>query len=88
MANSLPNYYAQETLRMAQRPQPELQSLLSELGLSHALPDSSRIDGDMAACTTSYQQIKDACRRDAGTFYRAFKKWTGITPQHFRQRES
>ena len=65
----------------------------------------------MAACT-SYQQIKDACRRDAAiallraeplsgsaiaqklgfsdarTVYRAFKKWTGVTPQHFRQRES
>ena len=61
---------------------------------------------------TSYQKIKDACRRDAAislirsksftgaaiaerlgfsdasTFYRAFKKWTDLTPQEFLQQES
>lgn len=61
---------------------------------------------------TSYQKIKDTCRRDAAiqlirsggftgaviaeklgfsdasTFYRAFKKWTDLTPQEFLQQES
>ena len=58
---------------------------------------------------TSFQQLKDLCRRDAAigyltkgeyttlqlselmgfsdssTFHRAFKKWTGLTPQEYRK---
>ena len=61
---------------------------------------------------TSYQQLKDHCRRDAAilmlrdntltgtrlaeylgfsdpsTFYRAFKKWTGMTPSEFKKRNA
>lgn len=51
MANTLPIYYAQETLRMVRQPQSELQSLLSDLGLPHALLDSERIAGEMDAQT-------------------------------------
>ncbi len=61
---------------------------------------------------TSFQKLKDSCRRDAAiellrdnshtgtsvaeilgfsdpsTFYRAFKKWTGLTPQQFKARKA
>ncbi|MFK7730116.1 MAG: AraC family transcriptional regulator ligand-binding domain-containing protein [Pseudomonadales bacterium] len=61
---------------------------------------------------TSFQKLKDHCRRDAAiellrddshtgtsvaeilgfsdpsTFYRAFKKWTGLTPQQFKTRKA
>jgi AraC-like DNA-binding protein len=109
---------------MVQPPQSQLPSLPGQnYGLALAMPSLEQLAQRLHTTNvtlhrrlrnegTSYQQIKDVCRRDAAiallraeplsgsaitqklgfsdasTFYRAFKKWPGITPQHFRQCES
>ena len=88
-----------------QRPMPGLQDMAERLHMTTpTLHRRLRDEG------TSYQQLKDQCRRDAAiayltsgdttaaelselmgfsdssTFHRAFKKWTGMTPQDYRAR--
>lgn len=87
-----------------QRPLPSLQDVAERLHMTTpTLHRRLREEG------TSFQQLKDQCRKnaaigylgrgeyttaqlselmgfsDSSTFHRAFKKWTGLTPQEYKQ---
>ena len=49
MANKIPAYYAQETIRLVAQPRPELEALLDQHELPRALLGSARVEGDMDA---------------------------------------
>ena len=88
-----------------QRPLPSLQDVADRLHMTTpTLHRRLREEG------TSFQQLKDQCRKnaaisylssgeyttqqlselmgfsDSSTFHRAFKKWTGLTPQDYKQK--
>jgi AraC-like DNA-binding protein len=62
---------------------------LSGLGCSlRDLYDETRKELACAALTRSDRSIKEVCYglgfSEPSAFYRAFKRWTGLTPQQFR----
>ena len=60
---------------------PEIQALVDQVRLERAR--------DLLASTTmNLSQIADSLGyADAANFTRAFKRWTGLSPSHFRNRE-